>query len=92
MVHSATGLLFSAVAGYWVLERAETHKQGNLRRLGRFLGWAVVIVSLTGVLCRIYGVASGYCAMKGKGIACPFSGMMNGTDTAPAGKSASPSR
>ena len=90
MVHSATGLLFSAVAGYWVLERAETHKQGNLRRLGRFLGWAVVIVSLTGVLCRVFSLASGYCGGMKKGAACPFTNMM-GADTAPAGKSASPS-
>ncbi len=89
MLYSTTGLLFSAVAGYWVLERSETHKQGNLRRLGRFLGWVVVLVSLVGVACRVYGVTSGACSMKGKGMACPFSGMSSGSDTAPAGKAAS---
>ena len=52
----------------------------------------VVIASLAGVLCRVYGLASGYCAMKGKGIACPFADMSSGSGMTPAGKSASPAR
>ena len=73
MLHSTTGLLLAAVAGYWVLERAETHKQGNLRRLGRFLGWVIVIASLVGVASRTCGMASKYCGMK-KSTTCPLTG------------------
>lgn len=37
MVHGVELLLVSAIGGYWVLERAETHK-GQLRSVGRMLG------------------------------------------------------
>jgi len=45
-------LLLAAVGGYWVLERAETHK-GVLRRVGQFLGWLIIIVSFTGAALTI---------------------------------------
>ena len=60
------GLLIAAAAGYLVLERAETHK-GNLRRVGRWVGWIIMLVSFGGVICIIQrcakGPMRGYCPM-----------------------------
>lgn len=52
MIGVTSGFLLAAAAGYWVLERAEQHKQG-LRRVGRWLGAAIIVVALTGAACRI---------------------------------------
>lgn len=70
MGHGLAGLLLSTVAGYWVLERAETHK-GGLRKVGRLLGAAIILLSALGLICW----ARGACAAKGamKGGFCPFS-------------------
>lgn len=72
---SGTGvLLLSAVAGYWVLERASAHK-GNLKRVGQLVGSAIIIISLLGVACRTWALATGkgmHCP-HGKAAWCPFS-------------------
>ena len=72
--HGAGLLFFSAVAGYWVLERAETHK-GNLRRTGRFLGWLVIISSFLGVICSVCYATRLYKQDGTMGLSgfCPFS-------------------
>lgn len=72
MTFGAAGLLLAAVAGYWVLERAETHK-GNLRRSGRVLGWVIILTSLIGVVCRVWCLTHGPSPMMGKSAWCPFS-------------------
>ena len=59
-----SGLLLSAAAGYWVLERAENHKRG-LRRVGRWLGGAIILVALIGVACRVASYATGECPGRG---------------------------
>ena len=64
MLNGAGALLLSAIGGYWVLERAETHK-GSLRKTGRILGWLVMVSSLVGVACRVWCVAGGKPRMKG---------------------------
>ncbi|PIQ84301.1 MAG: hypothetical protein COV75_02985 [Candidatus Omnitrophica bacterium CG11_big_fil_rev_8_21_14_0_20_63_9] len=69
-------LLLSAVAGYWVLERSALHK-GQLKRVGQFVGWLVIVVSVVGIACRVWCLASGnsgWCSMgKGwKGGYCPL--------------------
>ena len=72
MSHYGVGvLLLTAVAGYWVLERAETHK-GRLKRVGQLLGGFIIIVSLAGAVCRVWCLAMGkmdYCPVNktGKG-------------------------
>lgn len=63
-------LLLSTVAGYWVLERAEGHK-GSLRKVGRFLGWLIIVSSLIGVVCRVWCYATCDPGPMGKGW-CPF--------------------
>jgi len=70
--HSASLLLISAVAGYWVLERASMHK-GNLKSIGQFLGGVIILVSLLGVACKVWyavgcqlGKAGGYCPFMSK--------------------------
>lgn len=61
-------LLFSAAAGYWVLERAATHNKGNLRRVGQIVGWFMILASIIGVVCKAYCMAN--CPMGSK--MCPF--------------------
>ena len=62
MVHGIELLVVTAIGGYWVLERAETHK-GQLRSVGRLLGVLVIVASLIGAVSRVWCVASsvGYC-------------------------------
>ena len=69
-MHGGTGfLLLGAVAGYWVLERAESHR-GQLKQVGQVVGWVVLVTSLLGVACKVYAVATGqdcpaaYCPFK----------------------------
>ena len=77
MVHGSGVLLLATVAGYWLLERAETHK-GQLRSVGRFLGWLIIVTSLLGVACRVWALSTGtggWCPVgsgKGFGGLCPF--------------------
>ena len=72
MAYGTGVLLLSVVAGYWVLERAETHK-GDLRRVGKFLGWVIIVSSLAGFACNVWSLASGkaYSCQRG-GASCPF--------------------
>ena len=60
-------LLLTAVAGYWVLERAEGHR-GTLRRTGRLVAWVVMLASFAGLVCSALA-----CASAGKDGWCPFS-------------------
>ena len=62
MISGAGLLLVAAAVGYWVLERAETHK-GNLRRVGQCLGWVIIFASLIGVACRVWYGAGPWCPM-----------------------------
>ncbi len=72
MVHGAETLLLAAVGGYWVLERAEAHK-GNLKKVGQFLGWLIIVASLMGVACRVWSFAASCpIGMMGKGRTCPL--------------------
>ena len=71
MAHGIGVLLLAAIGGYWVLERAASHK-GNLKRVGQLLGTAIIVISLLGVACKAW------CALKcptgsmGKGAFCPY--------------------
>lgn len=74
MMGSSAGLLLAAVAGYWVMERAERHK-GGLKTVGKVLGVVIIVASLLGVACAAWcgGASCGY----GKGLMmkgmCPLS-------------------
>lgn len=39
----------TAIGGYWVLERAESHKEGSLRRIGRVLGTIIILLSFIAI-------------------------------------------
>lgn len=67
--HGVVGLLLTAVAGYWVLERASAHK-GQLQKVGYFVGSLVIVASLMGL------IASVWCFGADKGWMCPFGGKM----------------
>jgi hypothetical protein len=69
MLYGTGMLLLAAIGGYWVLERAETHK-GNLRKVGRLLGGAIIVLSLLGLFFRC-GMGSSQAGGKWM---CPFSG------------------
>ncbi|MBI3321852.1 MAG: hypothetical protein HYZ91_06260 [Candidatus Omnitrophica bacterium] len=71
-MHSTGGLLLAAIGGYWVIERAEAHK-GYLRKLGRVLGGAIIILSLLSLACRAWWAVSCKPGFMGKGGYCPFS-------------------
>jgi hypothetical protein len=49
MMQSIAMFLLTAAAGYWVLERAESHKEGMVRRLGRVLGIIIIVLSFIGI-------------------------------------------
>lgn len=62
-------LLLTAVAGYWVLERASKHK-GQLKRIGQIVGLFVIIVSILGSICSVACLSSGKygsCLLSKKG-------------------------
>ena len=71
MTHSVGVLLLAAVAGYWVLERAATHKDG-LKIIGQLLGSAIIVVSLVGVACKVWYAATCPPGSTGKAWHCPF--------------------
>ena len=71
MIHSVGGLLLVSVAGYWVLERASAHK-GGLKRVGQWLGAVIILVSLIGVACKVWYLATCPSGSTGKGGYCPF--------------------
>ncbi len=69
---SGTGvLLLAAIGGYWVLERAATHKDG-LKKIGQLLGGAIILISLIGVACKVWYAAACLMGASGKGGLCPF--------------------
>ena len=77
--HGLAVLLLSSIGGYWVLERASTHK-GSLKRVGGILGGAIIVLSLGAVLYKVL-CATAACranAMK-SGSYCPFMGSMMGS-------------
>ena len=65
MISGVGPLLLAAVGGYWVLERAETHK-GQLKQVGQFLGALIIVSSLFGAACRVWFLTTG------KGSYCPM--------------------
>ena len=81
MLHGIGVLLLGAVGGYWVLERAATHK-GKLKQVGQLVGGVVIVLSLVGAALQIWNLATcqGICPMEksGKGVfLCPFSQKAN---------------
>lgn len=70
--HGMTGLMISAAVGYWVLTQAEREKN-RVRKLGQYLGFVIILISVFGVACKVYyGVKA--CQMMGGGMMCPFTG------------------
>ena len=68
MGHGVGMLLLAAIGGYWVIERAQTHK-APLKKFGQFLGGLIIAVSLIGVACRVWYLAS---CVAAKGGYCPY--------------------
>lgn len=67
--------LFSLAVGYWVLTLAAKEK-GTLQKIGKALGWVIIVVSLCGPLCLAWcgmkcGPKGGHC---GSGYGCKMDG------------------
>ena len=58
----------TAIGGYWVLERAESHKEGSLRRIGRVLGIIIILLSFVAIGTSGMYAKRYYHAMKGMGM------------------------
>lgn len=71
MEHGSGIYLLSAIGGYWVLERAQTHSKGALKRVGQFVGWMVIVFSFLGLLWSMQCLAE-YRRSGGMGKLCPF--------------------
>ncbi len=76
MYHSVGMLLITAVAGYWLLERA-LKQRGRMKHFGQFLSVFIIVVSILGVVCSLAHVSSGKygCYRIGKGESgwsCPY--------------------
>lgn len=78
-------LLLTAIGGYWVMERADTHK-GQLKRVGTLLGTAIIILSLFGIVVRGWTVCRWTRAHGGGGPACPFMPKPAGPEAAPSSR------
>ena len=78
MVYGTGVLLLAAVGGYWVLERAASHK-GTLKRVGQLLGTVLIIVSLIGVICTVWYAATCQTGSMGKGGFCPYTPKASGS-------------
>lgn len=78
-MHGVVGLLLSSAVGYWVFERASDRK-GEVRRVGRLLGGAIIVLSLVGIACAAWHMSSGKMGYslgghwKAKAGMCPLMG------------------
>lgn len=73
-------LFVAAAAGYWVVTQAE-HQKGGIQKLGRYLGTAIIILSVVLAGCKLYAFAA-RCGMSGKAI-CPVTGNVMTDSAAP---------
>ena len=78
MSHGVALLLLSSAVGYWVLERASGQKK-DLKTIGQVVGGLIIAISLLGVACKVYYLATGkaICPAGMKkicpaGMNCPF--------------------
>ena len=76
MYHGVGMLLLTAVAGYWLMERA-LKQHGRMKQFGKLLSAFIITVSLLGVVCQAAKISSGkyshYRMDKGgSGWSCPF--------------------
>ena len=86
MVHGTGLFLLSAVAGYWVLERASGHK-GDVQRVGKVVGWLVILLSFAGIACSLWCAATS-CRSAGGGMgfkkgSCPLSAFSSSVPAQP---------
>ena len=71
-LHGVSSFLITSAVGYWVLTIAQKER-GQVKKTGQLLGIIIVLVSLVGVGCKIYALATG--CPPGK-MTCPYGGKM----------------
>ncbi len=62
MTHKIVAYLFTLALGYWVLTLADK-QTGFTQKLGKVVGWIILIVSLSGPLCMLGSCLAGHCMM-----------------------------
>ncbi len=83
MGHSIGVLLFTAIGGYWLLERGLTHK-GQMKQLGLILGSLIIVISLAGVAAQAWSLSTCRVSHGGKmGKKAGWCPMMSSSDQAP---------
>ena len=78
-LHGVSSLLITSAVGYWVVTQAQKEK-GQVKKLGQLLGAIIVLVSLVGVGCKIYVLATG--CPPGK-MTCPYAGKTGSSSAQP---------
>jgi hypothetical protein len=60
LTHRIVAYLLTLALGYWVLTHAE--KQAGLtQKIGKVIGWIILIISLSGPLCILGSSLAGHC-------------------------------
>jgi hypothetical protein len=78
-MHGIGILMLAAVGGYWVLERS-VGQRGQVKQVGQVLGVIIIAMSLAGMACWVWCMASGKGCGMGmhgkmyKGGMCPLMG------------------
>jgi hypothetical protein len=60
ITHKIVAYLFTLALGYWVLTLADK-QVGLTQKIGKVIGWIILIVSLCGPLCMLGSCLSGHC-------------------------------
>ncbi|MBI3318021.1 MAG: hypothetical protein HYZ90_02590 [Candidatus Omnitrophica bacterium] len=80
MVHGVSSLLISAAAGYWVLAQSSAQRD-RVKKLGQWLGLAIIVVSVVGTACKLYYATTGKSMgsmLCPPGKSCPFTSKSGG--------------
>jgi|GEM_PF-3587313 len=60
VTHKIVAYLITLALGYWVLTLADK-QTGLTQKMGKVIGWIILIVSLSGPLCMLGSCMSGHC-------------------------------
>ncbi len=71
--HGLAMSLLPAAVGYWVLIASGKEKD-DVKKLGKWLGIAIIALSVLGTACKVYYCAMGKMGMCQSKMACPMAG------------------
>jgi hypothetical protein len=75
VTHQIVAYLIALAVGYWVLTLA-TKEKGNNQKIGRVIGWVIILVAAGGLVCS--AACRAYCHLRSDSCtyssACPWTG------------------